>query len=224
MTDVQIAPDWKELLKEEFDKPYFSQLISFLKAEKLAGKTIYPPGRLIFNAFDTTPVHKVSVVILGQDPYHGPGQAHGLSFSVPQGIKPPPSLANIFKELNNDLGIPIPATGNLEPWAQQGVMLLNASLTVVAGQANAHSQSGWHSFTDAVIARISALPQPVVFMLWGRFAQQKVALINTARHLVLTAPHPSPFSVHTGFFGCTHFSRANSWLIQQGRTPINWAL
>ena len=222
--EVAIENSWKEELKEEFSKPYFEHIVHFLKEEKKAGKVIYPPGKQIFNAFEFTPFENVKVVILGQDPYHGPGQAHGLSFSVPDGVKPPPSLVNIFKELNTDLEIPIPSTGNLKKWAKQGVLLLNASLTVEANTPNSHSTAGWHAFTDEVIRHISADKDGVVFMLWGRFAQNKEALIDTSKHLVLKAAHPSPFSVHSGFFGCKHFSKANAWLREKGEKQIDWNL
>jgi uracil-DNA glycosylase len=222
--DVKIEPSWKETLKQEFTKPYFLQIVAFLKAEKMSGKTIYPPGTLIFNAFNTTPFDQVKVVILGQDPYHGPGQAHGLSFSVPNGIAPPPSLVNIFKELQQDTGVPIPNHGNLTHWAQQGVMLLNASLTVRANEPMSHAKIGWAEFTDAVIARVSAAKEHVVFLLWGKFAQEKQALVDETKHLVLKAAHPSPFSADKGFFGCRHFSKANQWLMKQGIDPVDWVL
>ncbi len=222
--DVQIESSWKNELQREFDKPYFQNIVGFLKEEKKAGKVIYPPGKLIFNAFECTPFTNVKVVIIGQDPYHNAGQAHGLSFSVPDGIKPPPSLMNIFKELHEDLGITPPATGNLEKWARQGVLLLNAALTVVANQPNSHSSAGWHLFTDEVIKIISAKKENVVFMLWGRFAQNKSELIDSGKHLLLKAAHPSPFSAYSGFMGCRHFSKANTWLIEKGERPIDWAL
>src|SRR6201992_2130881 len=214
--DVKIDETWKEVLKQEFNKPYFLQIATFLKTEKLAGKTIYPPGGLIFNAFNTTSYDNVKVVILGQDPYHGPGQAHGLSFSVPKGIPPPPSLINIFKELQNDIGMPIPSHGDLTHWAQQGVMLLNASLTVRAHEPMSHSKIGWAEFTDAVIEKISNGKKNTVFLLWGKFAQEKQSLVDETKHLVLKAAHPSPFSADKGFFGCKHFSKANAWLMKQG--------
>jgi uracil-DNA glycosylase len=222
--DVNIEPGWKQELKDEFDKPYFEKIVHFLKEEKQAGKTIYPPGKLIFNAFDNTPFANVKVVIIGQDPYHNPGQAHGLCFSVPDGVPPPPSLVNIFKELREDLGIPIPQTGNLEKWTRQGVLLLNASLTVEVNKPMSHSQVGWHVFTDEVIRHISTHKDHVVFMLWGRFAQNKEALIDTAKHKILKAAHPSPLSASSGFFGCRHFSKANSWLAEMGEKPIDWSL
>ena len=221
---VTIEQSWKDELKDEFDKPYFAQIVHFLKEEKKAGKTLYPPGKLIFNAFDQTPFDKVKVVILGQDPYHNPKQAMGLSFSVPDGVAPPPSLINIFKELQEDLELPVSRTGNLEKWARQGVLLLNAALTVEAGKPMSNSAIGWHTFTDEVIRRISAGREQVVFMLWGKFAQNKEALIDGSKHKVLKAAHPSPLSAYNGFFGCRHFSQANSWLRQQGEKPIDWSL
>ena len=222
--DVKIEESWKEVLNQEFTKPYFLQIAAFLKSEKLAGKTIYPPGPLIFNAFNTTPFDNVKAVILGQDPYHGPGQAHGLSFSVQKGIPPPPSLVNIFKELKTDLNIPIPTHGDLTHWAQQGVMLLNASLTVRANEPMSHAKIGWAEFTNAVIEKISALKNNTVFLLWGKFAQEKQVLINETKHLVLKAAHPSPFSVDKGFYGCRHFSKTNSWLESKGIAPIDWRI
>jgi uracil-DNA glycosylase len=222
--DVKIEPSWKEVLKQEFSKPYFLQIVSFLKIEKSAGKIIYPPGSLIFNAFNTTPFEKVKVVLLGQDPYHGPGQAHGLSFSVPDGIPPPPSLINIFKELQTDIGLPIPKNGNLTHWAEQGVLLLNASLTVRANEPMSHSKIGWAAFTDTVIEKISQQKNRVVFLLWGKFAQEKQILIDETRHLVLKAAHPSPFSVDKGFFGCRHFSKTNEYLTGNRIDPIDWKL
>lgn len=222
--DVAIENSWKEELKEEFHKPYFEKIVNFLKEEKKAGKTIYPPGKLIFNAFDHTPFSKVKVVIIGQDPYHGAGQAHGLSFSVPDKVPAPPSLVNIFKELREDLEIPIPNTGNLEKWADQGVLLLNASLTVEANTPNSHSQAGWHTFTDEVIKHISSGKEHIVFMLWGKFAQNKEVLVDASKHLILKAAHPSPFSAHSGFFGCRHFSKANAWLREKGEKQIDWSL
>lgn len=223
--DVQIHPSWKEVLKEEFSKPYFIQIATFLKAEKATGKTIYPPGSLIFNAFEQTPFDKVSVVILGQDPYHGAGQAHGLSFSVQPGIKPPPSLVNIFKEIKADIGIDMPANyGDLSSWARQGVLLLNAALTVRAGEPFSHAKYGWAEFTDAVIQRISEQKENVIFLLWGKFAQDKKVLIDETKHHVLQAAHPSPFSADKGFFGCKHFSKTNQLLMQLGKAPIDWKL
>ncbi|MFN8309077.1 MAG: uracil-DNA glycosylase [Chitinophagales bacterium] len=220
MAEVAIEESWKKELQDEFDQPYFSQIKAFLLAQKQNGKRIFPPGPLIFNAFQLTPFDKVKVVILGQDPYHGEGQAHGLSFSVPANCKIPPSLQNIYKELYDDLSIPIPDTGNLESWAQQGVLLLNAMLTVNAGEPASHRLAGWEQFTDAVIRHLSAHRTGLVFMLWGKFAQDKAILIDPSKHLILKAPHPSPFSAHTGFFGCRHFSKANAYL----KEPINWQL
>lgn len=222
--DVKIEASWKEVLKDEFSKPYFLQVIAFLKQEKAAGKTIYPPGPFIFNAFNTTPFDKVKVVLLGQDPYHGTGQAHGLSFSVPNGVAQPPSLVNIFKELRDDLGIPIPAHGNLTRWAEQGVLLLNASLTVRANEPMSHSKIGWAEFTDSVIKKISDQKNKVVFLLWGKFAQEKQLLIDDQKHLLLKAAHPSPFSAERGFFGCRHFSKTNDYLVKNGMAPINWQI
>lgn len=219
----QIAESWKAVLNEEFQKPYFAQLKQFLVEER-ASQVIYPPGSLIFNAFNQTPFDKVSVVILGQDPYHGEMQAHGLSFSVPQGVKAPPSLVNIFKELQSDLGIPIPKHGNLEAWAKQGVLLLNATLTVRANQAGSHQKRGWENFTDAVIAQLSAQRQGLVFLLWGRYAHAKSDLIDKNKHFILTAAHPSPLSAYNGFMGCKHFSKTNQLLLQQGKQAIEWRL
>jgi uracil-DNA glycosylase len=220
--DVKIEPSWKEALKHEFTKPYFLQVASHLKTERATGATIYPPGSLIFNAFNQTPFDQLKVVILGQDPYHGPGQAHGLSFSVPDGIHPPPSLMNIYKELHTDIGLPIPKTGNLSRWAQQGVLLLNAVLTVRANEPASHAKIGWMDFTNAVIKQVSASKKGIVFLLWGRFAQEKQVLVDETRHAVLKAAHPSPFSADKGFFGCKHFSRTNELLRMQGLTPIDW--
>lgn len=222
--DVKIEESWKEVLKQEFTKTYFLEITTFLKTEKMAGKTIYPPGGQIFNAFNTTPFDKVKAVILGQDPYHGPGQAHGLSFSVPKGIAPPPSLVNIFKELQNDIGLPIPNHGNLTHWAEQGVLLLNASLTVRANEPMSHAKIGWAEFTNAVIEKISAYKKNTVFLLWGKFAQEKQVLVDETKHLVLRAAHPSPFSADKGFFGCKHFSKTNAWLMSKGIDPIDWKL
>ena len=221
--DVKIEASWKEALKDEFDKEYFTKLSEFIKAEIMAGKTIYPPGKLIFNAFEKTPFDNVKIVILGQDPYHGEGQACGLCFSVPEGIKPPPSLVNIFKEIKQDLGINPPGHGNLEKWAKQGVFLLNAILTVRKNEAASHSKSGWENFTDQVIRTISDKKSGVVFILWGNFARAKKKLIDTSKHFILETAHPSPLSA-THFFGCRHFSKANELLQQQGLSPINWDL
>ncbi|HMU45898.1 MAG TPA: uracil-DNA glycosylase [Chitinophagaceae bacterium] len=222
--DVKIEESWKEALKNEFSKPYFQQIALHIKTEKSQGKTIYPPGRFIFNAFDTTPLDKIKVVILGQDPYHGPGQAHGLCFSVQYGVPPPPSLVNIFKELHSDIGIAIPNHGNLTHWAEQGVFLLNASLTVRSGEPMSHSKIGWANFTDTVIKTISNQKDHVVFMLWGKFAQEKRVLIDESKHLILKAAHPSPLSANAGFFGCQHFSKANAYLVSKGIDPIDWSL
>ncbi len=219
--DVKIAPSWKEILKQEFEKDYFYQLTEFIKYE-VKRTRVYPPGKLIFNAFDRCSFEDVKVVILGQDPYHGPGQANGLCFSVNDGVKIPPSLVNIFKEIHNDLGKPIPTTGNLERWAQQGVMLLNATLTVRAHEAGSHQGKGWETFTDAVIQAIANQKEGVVFILWGSYAQKKGAFIDSHKHLILTSPHPSPLSASRGFFGNRHFSQANVYLEQQGKTPIDW--
>lgn len=222
--DVKIEAGWKEVLKQEFNKPYFLQIVTFLRTEKMAGKNIYPPGSLIFNAFNTTPFERVKVVLLGQDPYHGKGQAHGLSFSVQEGVPPPPSLINIFKELHNDTGVPIPISGNLIHWAAQGVLLLNASLTVRANEPMSHAKLGWADFTDAVIKKISDKKENVVFLLWGKFAQEKQVLIDEMKHCVLKAAHPSPFSANNGFFGCHHFSKTNEYLVSNGIDPIDWKL
>lgn len=223
--DVKIESGWKEVLKDEFNKPYFEQIVHFLKTEKLARKTIYPPGPLIFNAFEQTPFDKVKVVIIGQDPYHGPGQAHGLCFSVQEGVPPPPSLVNIFKEIQSDIGITMDLKkGDLTYWAQQGVLLLNASLTVRANEANSHSKIGWTTFTDAVIQKIVQQKSGVVFLLWGRFAQEKQLLIDETKHHVLKAAHPSPLSAHNGFLGCKHFSKTNNYLIKQALDPIDWKI
>ena len=221
--DVRIEQSWKVALAPEFEKPYFGSLVSFLRQEKAAGATIFPPGSQIFRAFDLTPMGKVKVVILGQDPYHGPGQAHGLSFSVPHGVPAPPSLKNIFKEIETDLGVEMSGCPNLEKWAEQGVLLLNAVLTVRSGEAASHSKIGWQEFTDAVIKCISDKCEGVVFMLWGNFARTKSALIDSTRHYVLEAAHPSPLA-RGAFFGCRHFSKANDYLKATGRSPITWAL
>ena len=223
--NVKIEATWGAVLKNEFSKPYFQQIVTFLKTEKAAGKTIYPPGPLIFNAFNQTPFGKLKVVILGQDPYHGQGQAHGLSFSVQNGVKPPPSLINIFKEIHADIGVAMPQQyGNLSRWAEQGVLLLNAALTVRANEPFSHAKFGWAEFTDAVISRISDEKSGVVFLLWGKFAQDKQALIDETKHFVLKAAHPSPFSADKGFFGCKHFSKTNELLTKQGLSPIDWKL
>ncbi len=219
--NVIIEESWKKVLQPEFDKEYFAQTASFLKQEKREGVRIYPPGSLIFNAFRLTPFDRVKVVILGQDPYHGHGQAHGLSFSVPDGIAMPPSLQNIYKEIESDLGTPIQRTGNLEKWAVQGVFLLNSVLTVRAGQPTSHSNIGWQSFTDAVIRTISEQKEHVVFMLWGNYARSKRDLIDSSKHLILEAAHPSPLA-RGAFFGCRHFSKANAYLNSTGQEPIVW--
>ncbi|MDW8272882.1 MAG: uracil-DNA glycosylase [Chitinophagales bacterium] len=221
--NVQIEESWKVALEKEFTKPYFAVLNQKIVEQKLKGKRVFPPGDLIFNAFRLTPLHQVKAVILGQDPYHGFGQAHGLCFSVPDGVEPPPSLKNIFKELESDVGFVTPKHGNLESWAKQGVLLLNASLTVNEGEPNSHSNFGWHQFTDAVIRCISDELEGVVFLLWGKFARQKVELIDTNKHFVLKAGHPSPYSANL-FFGCRHFSKTNQLLIQQGKSPIDWQI
>jgi len=221
--DVRIEQSWKDALAPEFGKPYFEQLVRFLHERKSAGATIYPPGSLIFRAFELTPVEQVKVVIVGQDPYHGPGQAMGLSFSVPDGIQAPPSLRNVFKEIEQDLGIRMSGRTNLEPWARQGVLLLNSSLTVEAGLAASHSRIGWQEFTGAVISYLSAHREGIVFLLWGRHAQEKAALIDRSRHHVLMAAHPSPLA-GGAFFGCRHFSQTNQILQSQGLAPINWQL
>lgn len=216
-----IEESWKLALQDEFESDSFLNLKRFLQDE-IKSQTIYPPGRLIFSAFNLTPLTAIRVVILGQDPYHGRGQAHGLAFSVPDGIRIPPSLQNIYKELHDDLGIPIPQTGNLEKWAKQGVLLLNATLTVRASQPGSHQNHGWEPFTDQVIKTISELRAGVVFLLWGKFAQDKESLIDTSKHFVLKAPHPSPFSANRGFFGCHHFSKANEILRNNGMGEIDW--
>ncbi len=218
---VKIEKSWQEVLQTEFDKPYFENLVRFVKQE-YASSTIFPPAGQIFNAFNTCPFNNVKVVILGQDPYHGPGQAHGLCFSVNDGIQFPPSLQNIFKEITSDLGIPAPKTGNLTRWAEQGVLLLNATLTVRASQAGSHQGKGWEEFTDAVIKTISEKAENVVFILWGSYAIKKKSLINASKHCILTAPHPSPLSSYRGFFGCKHFSQTNTYLTSKGKTPIEW--
>lgn len=223
MINPKINEGWKTLLKEEFEKPYFYDLRSFLIEEKKK-YNVYPPGNLIFNAFDSTPPDKVKVVLLGQDPYHGKGQAHGLCFSVPDGIKPPPSLINIYKEMNSDLGLPIAQTGNLQPWTKQGILLLNATLTVRANQPLSHQNKGWELFTNTVIRIISEKKTGIVFLLWGRHAQEKESLIDTSKHFILKAAHPSPFSANNGFFGCKHFSKTNEILRSLGKEEIDWKL
>lgn len=222
--NIQIDDSWKIALADEFDKPYFKELRQFLATEKQSGKTIYPPGSLIFNAFNSTPFDKVKVVILGQDPYHGDGQAHGLCFSVQYGVKPPPSLVNIYKELKSDVGFEIPAHGNLQKWTEQGVFLLNAMLTVEANQPASHQKKGWEEFTNAVIQKLSKERSGLIFMLWGNFAQQKAVLIDETKHTILKAAHPSPFSAYNGFFGCKHFSKTNEILKAKGEEEIDWQI
>ena len=217
----QIEESWQEALREEFNSDYFISLKAFIKEEK-KNYTIYPPGNKMFTAFNLCPLPSVKVVIIGQDPYHGPGQAHGLGFSVPDGIKIPPSLRNIYKEINNDLGIPIPKTGNLEKWAEEGVLMINAILSVRAHEAASHHGKGWETFTDKAIKTISDLRAGVVFLLWGKFAQDKQALIDTNKHFVLTSVHPSPLSAHRGFLGCKHFSKSNQLLKENGIEEVDW--
>ncbi len=221
---LKLHSSWKAVLSVEFEQTYMQLLRQFLVAEKAAGKRIYPKGSEWFRALDLTPLDQVRVVILGQDPYHGPGQAHGLCFSVQPGVRTPPSLVNIYKELHSDLGIAPAHHGFLEHWAMQGVLLLNSVLTVEAGQAASHQKRGWERFTDAVIRHVNNRTEPVVFLLWGSYAQKKAAFVDQDRHLVLTAVHPSPLSAYNGFLGCRHFSKANQFLIDQGGTPIDWAL
>ena len=224
MPDIHLHESWKVPLLPEFNSDYMATLKSFLVAEKEAGKTIYPKGSEWFRALDLTPLNAVRVVILGQDPYHGPNQAHGLCFSVRPGVRPPPSLLNIYKELESDLGISRPRHGFLEHWANQGVLLLNSVLTVEMAKAASHSRKGWERFTDAVIRLVNDRRDPVVFMLWGAYAQKKGAFVDTARHLVLKAAHPSPLSAHNGFLGCKHFSQCNAFLLSKGLPPIDWNL
>ncbi len=219
--DVRIEPSWHKLLAEEFEKPYFQSLAGFVRS-RYAAATVFPPAARIFAAFDACPVADVKVVILGQDPYHGPGQANGLCFSTAPGVDIPPSLVNIFKEVSSDTGAPAPANGDLQRWARQGVLLLNATLTVEAHRAGSHQGMGWETFTDAAIARLAAEREHLVFMLWGSYAQRKQALIDPARHLILRAPHPSPLSAYRGFFGCKHFTQANTYLASHGIEPIKW--
>lgn len=221
MADVRIAEDWKAILQEEFDKPYFEELISFVKDEYGRG-TVYPAGRNIFRAFDRCPVDRLKVVIIGQDPYHGPGQANGLCFSVGEGVPFPPSLQNILKEVRDDVGAPMPLSGELERWAEQGVLLLNAVLTVRAHEAASHAGHGWERFTDAVVKAIAERKEGVVYMLWGSYAQKKGSIADPSRNLILKAVHPSPLSAYRGFFGCKHFSAANAYLASIGKEPIEW--
>ena len=220
----QLHSSWQAIIGQEFDKPYMHALRAFLKQEKALGKVIFPPGSQIFNAFNHTPFDQVRVVIIGQDPYHGPNQAHGLSFSVPDGVKLPPSLVNIFKEIESDLGIKMTGRGDLSPWAEQGVLLLNATLTVEQANAGSHQKRGWETFTDAAIASLNQHREGLVFVLWGSFAHQKGAAIDATKHLVLKSVHPSPLSAHRGFFGQHQFSKINQYLEQHGQAPINWAL
>jgi uracil-DNA glycosylase len=222
--DIQLEPSWKAELAGEFDKPYMQSLRQFLLQEKQQGQQVFPPGSQIFNALNTTPFDKVRVVILGQDPYHGPGQAHGLCFSVQQGVAVPPSLQNIYKELHADLSLPVPSHGNLMQWAEQGVLLLNAVLTVRAAQANSHQGKGWEHFTDRIVELLNERREHLVFMLWGSYAQRKGAMIDRKRHLVLTSPHPSPLSAHRGFLGNRHFSKANQYLQQHQLASIDWQI
>jgi uracil-DNA glycosylase len=222
--NVRLEESWKEALAGEFASPYMAQLKDFLKAEREVGKWIFPKGSEYFRALDLTPLDKVKVVILGQDPYHGDGQAHGLCFSVQPGVRPPPSLVNIYKEMASDLGIAPPRHGFLESWAKQGVLLLNSVLTVERGQAASHQGQGWEKFTDAVIRQVNELPHPVVFILWGSYAQKKAAFVDAKRHLVIKSPHPSPLSAHNGFFGSKPFSKANAFLRDHEMTEIDWRL
>lgn len=220
----QLDPSWLDAVGDELETPGMQALRAFLVAEVAAGRGFFPPSRLVFNALRLTPVEAVRVVILGQDPYHGPGQAMGLSFSVPPGVPQPPSLRNIFSELEADLGLPVPATGDLTPWAERGVLLLNSVLTVTPRSPASHAGKGWEAFTDRIIAELSTRREGIVFLLWGRYAQQKGAVVDTSRHHVLTAAHPSPYSAQNGFFGCRHFSRANDLLVARGQAPIDWRL
>jgi uracil-DNA glycosylase len=220
--EIRLDPSWKSRLESEFAQPYMGSLRRFLLERKHQGAVIYPPGDLIFNAMNSTPFEAVKVVILGQDPYHGPGQAHGLCFSVQDGVALPPSLVNIYKELEQDLGSGHPVGGSLQHWAEQGVLLLNSVLTVERGRAGSHQGKGWERFTDRIVSELNEGRDKLVFMLWGSYAMKKGAVIDRNRHLVLTAPHPSPLSAHRGFFGCRHFSGANAWLEKHGGVPIKW--
>ncbi len=221
---IDLEPGWLSALGSEFDQPYMRQLKQFLLQQKQQGKVVYPASKQIFNAFNSAPLDRVKVVVLGQDPYHGPGQAHGLCFSVQPGVAPPPSLKNMFKELHRDLGCPVPAHGYLQSWADQGVLLLNATLTVEQGQAGSHQRQGWESFTDRAIEVLNREREGLVFMLWGSYAQKKAQLLDSSRHLILKSSHPSPLSAHRGFLGCGHFSSANDYLRERGETPIQWCL
>jgi uracil-DNA glycosylase len=224
MTAFSLPQDWQTSLQSALTTPETLALQGFLDAELAAGKTIFPPQDAWFRALELTPLDKVRVVILGQDPYHGPGQAHGLCFSVPPGVRPPPSLSNIYKELGNDLGLPRPSHGFLEHWARKGVLLLNSVLTVEMAKAASHSKKGWEPFTDAIIAQVNNKAEPVVFMLWGGYAHKKAANVDSSRHLLLKAAHPSPLSAHNGFLGCKHFSQCNAFLVSNGLPPIDWIL
>lgn len=222
--NIDLEPGWLSALEPEFQQPYMQKLKAFLLGEKQKGKVIYPASKNIFNAFNSAPLDRVKVVILGQDPYHGPGQAHGLCFSVQPGVAPPPSLKNMFKELQRDLGCPVPAHGYLQSWADQGVLLLNATLTVEQGRAGSHQRQGWEAFTDRAIEVLNRERDGLVFMLWGSYAQKKAQLLDSDRHLILKSSHPSPLSAHRGFLGCGHFSSANEYLRRRGETPIQWCL
>lgn len=224
MRTIQLEQSWLRQLQDQFGQAYMQQLREFLLVRKQHRAIIYPPGPQIFSALDSTPFEQVRVVILGQDPYHGPGQAHGLCFSVLPGVRTPPSLVNIYREIQSDLGMPLPAHGNLQSWADQGVLLLNAVLTVERGQAGSHQGKGWETFTDAIVLSLTDKREGLVFMLWGSYAQKKGAVIDAKKHLVLKAPHPSPLSAHRGFLGCKHFSLANDYLLQHQNTPIDWSV